>query len=333
MRSMFLGLFAVALVMADPVTTRGQQDVSTRPAATVNGRVIPEIAVQRALRRVPAAEQAQARKEILDYLIDLVLLDQYVIQQGFTVPDAEVQAKLREVKEELSQNGRDLDALLKTLMLTEEELKENIAASLRWEKYLASKATDQRLVEFFVVRKDWFDGSQVRARHILVAVEEGADAATRQAARNKIETLKKQIESRIAERVAKLPPQLDPLQRAEERLAIATEVFAEAARESDCPSKRYGGDLGLFPRLGFMVEPFAKAAFALQPGEMVGPVETQFGYHLILCTGREPGDKELDFAKIKPSIREVYSQTLKRDLAQHLRKSAKIEIHPPPAKP
>lgn len=57
--------------------------------------------------------------------------------------------------------------------------------------------------------------------------------------------------------------------------------FAELAREhSDCPSGRSGGDLGPFGR-GVMVPTFDEAAFNLEDGEISGPVETDFGYHLI----------------------------------------------------
>lgn len=57
--------------------------------------------------------------------------------------------------------------------------------------------------------------------------------------------------------------------------------FEDLARDfSECPSGKEGGDLGEFGR-GMMVPAFEKVAFALLPGEVSGPVRTQFGFHLI----------------------------------------------------
>lgn len=62
--------------------------------------------------------------------------------------------------------------------------------------------------------------------------------------------------------------------------------FAALAREhSSCPSGASGGDLGEFMR-GHMVPEFDAAVFEAEVGTCVGPVKTEFGYHLIEVTER-----------------------------------------------
>ena len=62
------------------------------------------------------------------------------------------------------------------------------------------------------------------------------------------------------------------------------ESFAELAQKfSKCPSGQDGGKLGEFGK-GRMVQAFEDAAFALEVDQVSGPVQTQFGYHLIQRT-------------------------------------------------
>jgi peptidyl-prolyl cis-trans isomerase C len=62
--------------------------------------------------------------------------------------------------------------------------------------------------------------------------------------------------------------------------------FAEiAARKSSCPSRQQGGNLGSF-RPGEMVPEFDEAVFSGELNKVLGPVKTQFGYHLIEVTSR-----------------------------------------------
>jgi peptidyl-prolyl cis-trans isomerase C len=95
------------------------------------------------------------------------------------------------------------------------------------------------------------------------------------------------------------------LARAEEALAKAKAGadFAALAKEySDDPSAASNnGDLGFFQR-GQMIKPFEEAAFALQqPGELAGPVKTDFGYHIIRFEARRaPG--LLPFEQVKDRL-------------------------------
>jgi peptidyl-prolyl cis-trans isomerase C len=66
-----------------------------------------------------------------------------------------------------------------------------------------------------------------------------------------------------------------------DKLGSGGQSFAEMARKySQCPSGKSGGDLGWFGK-GRMVPEFEKAAFEGEKGKVLGPVKTQFGYHII----------------------------------------------------
>jgi peptidyl-prolyl cis-trans isomerase D len=107
-------------------------------------------------------------------------------------------------------------------------------------------------------RKQAETAEERRARHILIATPPNASAEQKAKAR-----------ARAAELLAQA-------QNAPKR-------FAELAKENseDPGSAAEGGDLGFFPR-GRMVKQFDDAVFALKQGEIAGPIETQYGYHLIL---------------------------------------------------
>lgn len=64
------------------------------------------------------------------------------------------------------------------------------------------------------------------------------------------------------------------------------EDFAQVAKQySECPSGQQGGDLGEFSP-GMMVKEFDTVVFSADVGKVHGPVQTQFGYHLIEITSR-----------------------------------------------
>lgn len=70
------------------------------------------------------------------------------------------------------------------------------------------------------------------------------------------------------------------------RINDGEDFTAVAKRFSSCPSRKNGGDLGWFGK-GQMVPEFEKVAFENEVGKVVGPIKTQFGYHIIKVTGRK----------------------------------------------
>jgi parvulin-like peptidyl-prolyl isomerase len=286
------------------------------------------MAVRRGLKRVPPAQQAEARKEILDFLVDNILLDQYLQQLHVEVPAKEVDNRLEEIRNEIKRGGQTFEDMLRELMLTEQELRSQLTAELRWEKFAEGQANDKALRELFEQNPSMFDGSMVRARHILLSPPAG-DAKGAEQAKQQLLRFKQQIEEAAAKEVGKLPQGTDEATREKTRNHVLEEAFAELARkESACPSKEKGGDLAWFRRVGNMVEPFANAAFALKPYQMSDIVATKFGYHLILVTECRAG-RPSPFDEVKEIVKDAYCDRLRDNTLAQLRAKAQIVIAAP----
>jgi peptidyl-prolyl cis-trans isomerase D len=95
-------------------------------------------------------------------------------------------------------------------------------------------------------------------------------------------------------------------------------TFAEVARQNsqDTASAAHGGDLDFFTR-GAMTKPFEDAVFALKnKGDIGGPVETEFGYHIVQLTDiRKP--KQRSFEEVRPELEaELKKQQAQRKFAE-----------------
>lgn len=294
-------------------------------AATVNNQQIPEVAVYRALRTFPPAHQEAARKEILTHLIETTLVDQYLTALKVEIPQPEVEKLIGELKKELADAKKDYNAELAAMLLTEPEFRVEVVNQMKWEKFVKDQATDAALKQLFDANPTMFDGSLVRARHILLTP--GADQQKQQEAAGHLRGIKQVIEQE-AKKAA--DAQADPAAKEKARVAKIDELFAGyAKRDSVCPSKRDGGDLNLFPRAGAMVEPFAKAAFDLPQWGMSDVVATEFGYHLILVTEKRAGQKP-DFEKSKEDVKVLFAMRLREAVIAQMKPKAQITINPPP---
>jgi len=148
--------------------------------------------------------------------------------------------------------------------------------------------SDQAVADYYAANAAKFGQPELRsASHILIALDKDADAATRKAA------------------LAKANELVQSLQKTPKR-------FAELARtqSQDPGSAAQDGKLGSFGR-GMMVKPFEDAVFSMKPNEIRGPVESDFGYHIIRLDGIEP-------AKTAPlsEVRAVVVDELRKQQAQ-----------------
>lgn len=280
-------------------------------AAVVNNQEIPEVAVYRALRQFPEQHREMARKEILSHLIENALIDQYLNALKITVEDKDVDKLITDLKKELAdaKPPKDYAKELEAMMLTEAEFRAEVVAQMKWEKFVEKQGTPEALKQLFDSSPDVFDGTMVRARHILMTP--GNDEAKQKEAAATLRGIKQAVEQEAAKAVAALPPTADALQKEQAKANKTDELFsAYAQKYSVCPSKKDGGDLNFFPRAGAMVEPFAKAAFALKPFEMSDVVATEFGYHLILVTKRNQGTPK-KFDDVKEDVKILYAMRVR----------------------
>lgn len=108
-------------------------------------------------------------------------------------------------------------------------------------------------------------------------------------------------------------------------------AFAEAAMDSSsCPSKERGGELGAFAR-GQMVKEFEDAAFEATIGELVGPVKTQFGFHLIVVDEITPASVqplEAVVDQIKANLAGAKQQEVYLAKVEELKEVYPVKVNP-----
>jgi parvulin-like peptidyl-prolyl isomerase len=292
---------------------------------SVNGREIYDLAVERALKPIPKESHEKARPDVLKFLVENALIDNYLELLKVNIPDADVDKQLNTFKEEVKKQGQEYDKILTKMEITETDLRKEIYNQLRWDKFASQQINEDRLKKFFEASPELFDGTTVHARHILINAE-GDDKKVREEALAKIKAIKDTLTKEIATGAAKVPDAEDKLARQKQLNKVSEEAFAEAAKkDSNCPSKRDGGDLGEFPRIGAMVEPFSKAAFDLKPYQVSEPVATQFGYHLIMVVGRKQGNA-VKFDTVRPAVYEAYNTQLRDAVLKKMKEDPNTKI-------
>jgi peptidyl-prolyl cis-trans isomerase C len=265
--------------------------------------------------QIPADKLEQAKSEIRKALVDEFvmrnLLNRELDAKKITVSDKEIGAIMEEMKSQLPA-GVTMDELVKKNKIDMAKMREDVGMNIKINKLIEQslggkiKVADKETADFYEKNKDKFTKPEtVHARHILVS------------------KVPEDTEKTLAEKKAKAEDLRKKLQGGAD--------FADlAAKNSDCPSKQAGGDLGTFAR-GQMVKPFEDAAYA-QEKNAIGPVvETDFGFHIIQVLDHQASQVVKLDAETKQRINNYLEGQKRKEafegIAKRLKAAANIVVY------
>jgi peptidyl-prolyl cis-trans isomerase C len=286
--------------------------------ARVNGEAITRADLDEAVAEIearagqsmPADQRDRVLRAVLDQLIGYRLLVQESAARKSAITDAQIDARMDQIRSQFPSEEvftQQLQQRKTTLAELREDTRRSmqITAMLQAELDAKTAVTPEQVNDFYAKNPAAFEqGERVKASHILVRVQANAEPAEREKAREKAAGL-------LAD------------------LKAGKDFASLAAQHSDDPgSGAQGGDLGFFQR-GQMVPPFEAAAFALPVGQTSDLVLSDFGFHIIRVTDRQPGRTQ-PFEEVKADI-EQYLVGQNREaqtklFVESLKAKGKIEI-------
>lgn len=205
------------------------------------------------------------------------------------------------------QKLRVLDGVINQELLVQQAAKENIEqsgeykralevfrrqtlATLLVERKIGSRINDAAAKKYYRANKSQFSTGQVHAMHILVDDEGKAKSLLAMARKGDTD-----------------------FQKLAEKHSIAPNV------------ENNRGDLGYFGRSD-MVSEFADAAFKAKEGEIIGPVKTVYGYHVIRVVDKKPG-KPLEYHEVELQVKNALRRDLMQEYVGKLRSKAKVKVN------
>jgi peptidyl-prolyl cis-trans isomerase C len=293
--SLLLGVAILVLVGCDPAEPVANVDSQAKKIVTFEGGSVTQGELDKLAEQSGFGslhkddpQYKAAVQQIMPQLVGIEIAKAYAQEHNITVSDEEVEQEIAKLKEQVGDqarsSGQDLsnqeafEQALKQNNITEDQLRESFRETLPVKKVqdrVAGNAepSEEEIQNYYEKNKEaqFTTPAQRCVRHILFNKDQ----------KQKAEEVKQQLED--------------------------GGDFAKLAKENsqDPGSAAKGGDLGCFGK-GETVPEFEQAAFGAEQGEIVGPIQTEFGYHILQVTDIKP-------EQTRP-LREVESQ-IKSQLA------------------
>jgi parvulin-like peptidyl-prolyl isomerase len=302
-------LLLVCLVIFFTPKISGPGEVIDRIAATVNGDVITLSELKEATlsaNQGPASPQTQG--QVLEDMIEEKLLEQEAKKLRVQVTEKEIDAAIEGVKTRFNLTDEQMVEVLKKQNLTPQTFREQWRRQLLANKVIGAQVQGQIAVTEDEIKKYYEQNNgksesiaETKIAHILIPVTSPDQ---------------EEQTKNLAEEVTKL--------------AKSGQDFGELAKKysKDDSSAQKGGDLGYFKK-GEMAEELEKAVEETPPGEIIGPVRSPAGYHIIKVIDKKKAEATpLDKSK-EDEIREtLYQQKVEiaiKAWLEDVKKTAYIE--------
>ncbi len=238
------------------------------------------------------------KNNITEQLVNSTLLYQYAEDQNISIPANEVDGEIAKIKVNFDSETEFNEALRRS-NLTLNQLKDNLNRQFMIEKaieqeYAKIEISEEEISQYYEKNEAlFFEPEKRKIRHILVETTEEA------------QIILNQLNDGIVD-------------------------FDRLARDKSlCPSSERGGDLGYITQ-GQMVRDFELTAFSLEVGEISGIVETEYGYHIIICDDIQK-EHQPSFEEAKEDIINILKaqkqNTAIETLVAQLREDANVKIH------
>ncbi len=294
----------LSCLVVSPLAAAQPNDVIARCGTTAIRQGDLDAVVKRlGLAELPPGQGRQrAEAAILEQLIDERVLLAELTRLGVTATQAEIDAGLRRLRDQVSGRGQDFEAFLAATGRTTTTVRDQISLEIKLEKFVRPQLTDEVLTAAYEQNRREFDGTKLRVSHIVFRPEAGGgdDPTT---------------------------PLLQKAAALRSRIIQGRISFPEAARlHSAGPSRRQGGDIGWIGRGGPMVDGFSSQAFRLAQGGVSQPFVTPLGVHLLTVTAVEPGRVDLD--AVRPRLEKLLAAQVVRGLVVAARRKTAVEFAP-----
>jgi len=298
-RSMLAWLALASLALADATGVADRKIDETQPPGATVVVQIGEVPIFRtqldaALRqagfdRASGPEQQRLMQaEAVEQLVNEQLLRTEFERDKISVGEAEVTTVVDRLRSQLASHKSTLEAFLSQSGRDEKSLRKQIELEIGLDKLIAPRLTSDAIAAMYTKQHREYDGTQVRASHIVLRPDPGlGDDA--------------------------LPTMLRRAEAIRREILQGTCSFADAAKKySAGPSRRRGGDIGFFPRHGLMADAFGKEAFGTAKGSISKPFATPFGVHIVMVTAIQPGTIGID--ALRPQLKKILTQQIIREI-------------------